>query len=130
MFDMTDLVRGLRERIEELEEEIRQLRADIVPTDDTFAGVLTRQQVALLKSIRNRNVASYQYIDQVLAGQGYSGRGDGEETEQLRSKVSIYNLRQRLKPYGIEIKTWRGVGYYLDDKNKAKLKQLMEKKDD
>lgn len=127
---MTDLVRGLRERIEELEEEIRQLRADIVPTDDTFAGVLTRQQVALLKSIRNRNVASYQYIDQVLAGQGYSGRGDGEETEQLRSKVSIYNLRQRLKPYGIEIKTWRGVGYYLDDKNKAKLKQLMEKKDD
>jgi hypothetical protein len=129
MFDMTDLVRGLRERIEELEEEIRQLRADIAPTDDTFAGILTRQQVALLKSIRNRNVASYQYIDQVLAGQGYSGRGDGEETEKLRSKVSIYNLRKRLRPYGIEIKTWPNIGYYLDDENKAKLKQLMEKKD-
>jgi hypothetical protein len=129
MFDMTDLVRGLRERIEELEEEIRQLRADIAPTYDTFAGILTRQQVALLKSIRNRNFASYPYIDQVLAGQGNFGRGDGEETEKLRSKVSIYNLRQRLKPYGIEIKTWRGLGYYLDDENKAKLKQLMEKKD-
>lgn len=120
----------LLDRIEELEEEIRQLRADIVPTDDTFAGILTRQQVALLKSIRNRNIASYQYIDQVLAGQGNFGRGDGQELEQLRSKVAIYNLRQRLKPHGIEIKTWRGVGYYLDDENKAKLKQLMEKKDD
>jgi hypothetical protein len=124
-----DTIRKLRERIEELEEEIRHFRADIAPTDDTFAGILTRQQVALLKSIRNRNVASYQYIDQVLAGQGYSGRGDGEALEQLRSKVSIYNLRKRLKPYGIEIKTWRGIGYYLDDDNKAKLKQLMEKKD-
>ncbi|CAB4156353.1 hypothetical protein UFOVP1417_34 [uncultured Caudovirales phage] len=118
----------LRDRIEELEEEIRQLRADIAPTEDTFTGVLTRQQVALLKSIRNRKIASYQYIDQVLAGQGNFGRGDGQELEQLRSKVAIYNLRQRLKPYGIEIKTWRGVGYYLDDENKAKLKELMEKK--
>ena len=123
-----DTIRELRERIATLEEEIRQLRADIAPTDDTFAGILTRQQVALLKSIRNRNVASYEYIDQVLAGQGNFGRGDGEETEKLRSKVSIYNLRQRLKPHGIEIKTWRGIGYYLDDENKAKLKQLMEKK--
>lgn len=119
----------LRDRIEELEEEIRQLRADIAPTEDTFTGVLTRQQVALLKSIRNRKIASYQYIDQVLAGQGNFGRGDGQELEQLRSKVAIYNLRQRLKPHGIEIKTWRGIGYYLDDENKAKLKQLMEKKD-
>jgi len=106
-----DTIRELREQVAELKEELRQLRDDIAPTDDTFAGVLTRQQVALLKSIQNRNVASYPYIDQVLAGQGNFGRGDGEETEKLRSKVSIYNLRQRLKPYGIKIKAWRGVGY-------------------
>jgi hypothetical protein len=129
MSNDANTIRELREQVEELKEELRQLRADIAPTDDTFAGVLTRQQVALLMSIQNRKIASYPYIDQVLAGQGNFGRGNGEETEQLRSKVSIYNLRQRLKPYGIEIKTWRGVGYYLDDENKAKLKQLMEKKD-
>jgi hypothetical protein len=125
---MTELQR-LRERVEELEEELRQLRADIAPKDDSFAGILTRQQVALLKSIRNRDFASYEYIDQVLAAQGYSGRGEGEVLEQLRSKVSIYNLRKRLKPYGIKIKTWKNFGYYMDDENKAKLKQLMEKKD-
>ena len=129
MSNDANTIRELREQVAELKEELRQLREDIAPTDDTFAGVLTRQQVALLMSIQNRKIASYSYIDQVLAGQGNFGRGNGEETEQLRSKVSIYNLRQRLKPHGIEIKTWRGVGYYLDDENKAKLKQLMEKKD-
>jgi hypothetical protein len=119
-------VQRLRERVEELEEELRQLRKDIAPTDDSFAGILTRQQVALLNSIRNRKVASYEYIDQVLAGQGYSVRSDGQELEQLRSKVSIYNLRKRLKPYGIKIKTWIRVGYYMEDEDKAKLKMLME----
>lgn len=121
-------VQILRDRIAELEEELRQLRADIAPTEDAFAGVLSRQQLALLKSIRNRKVASYQYIDQVLAGQGYSGRGSGEELEKLRSKVSIHKLRKKLKPYGIKIKTWTSIGYYLDDENKAKLQMMMEGK--
>lgn len=127
---MADLVRELRERIEELEEEIRQLRADMVQTDDTFAGILTRQQIALLNGIYNRKVADYPYIDQVMAGDGNFNRGDGQDLEKLRSKVAIYNLRKRLAPYGVHISTWRGIGYYLDDENKTKLKQLMEKKDD
>jgi hypothetical protein len=130
MSDMADLVRELRERIEELEEEIRQLRADMVQTDDTFAGILTRQQIALLNGIYNRKVADYPYIDQVMAGDGNFNRGDGQDLEKLRSKVAIYNLRKRLAPYGVHISTWRGIGYYLDDENKTKLKQLMEKKDD
>lgn len=129
-YDDAQTIQQLRERVEELEEEVRQLRADIAPTDGTFAQILTRQQTALLKSILSRKVASYQYIDQVLAGHGYSGRRDGEELEQLRSKVSIHKLRKRLKPYGIKIKTWTRVGYYMDDENKAKLKALMEKTDD
>ena len=127
---MADLVRELRERIEELEEEIRQLRADMVQTDDTFAGILTRQQIALLNGIYNRKVADYPYIDQVMAGDGNFNRGDGQDLEKLRSKVAIYNLRKRLVPYGVHISTWRGIGYYLDDDNKAKLKQMMEKKDE
>ena len=125
---MSDLVQQLRDRIATLEEEVRQLRADMLPTDDTFAGILTRQQVALLMGIISRKVASYEYIEQVLAQKGYSSRGDTGELQQLRSKVSIYKLRKRLKPYGIEIKTWPNIGYYLDDENKAKLKQLMEKR--
>ena len=60
---------------------------------------------------------------------GKYNRYEGEMHQTLRTKVAVWKLRQRLKPYGIEIKTWRGIGYYLDDENKAKLKQLMEKKD-
>ena len=125
---MSEIIQQLRERVEELEEEIRQLRADMVQTDATFMGVLTRQQIALLNGIYNRKVADYPYIDQVMAGDGNFNRGDGQDLEKLRSKVAIYNLRKRLAPYGIEISTWRGIGYYLDDENKTKLKQLMETK--
>ena len=123
---MTEVQR-LRDRVAELEEELRQLRADIAPMDDTFAGILSRQQAALLKSIQNRKFASYKYIDQVLANYGNSCRGNGENLEQLRSKVSIHKLRRKLAPYGIKIKTWKTFGYYLDDENRAKLQKMMEK---
>ena len=38
--------------------------------------------------------------------------------------------RAKLKPHGVEIATWRGIGYYMSDENKEKLLKLMEKKDD
>jgi hypothetical protein len=33
-----------------------------------------------------------------------------------------------MREHGIEIKTWRGIGYYLDDENRAKLEKLMGEK--
>jgi len=127
---MTDAetIRGLRERIEELEEEIRQLRADMVQTDPFLMGILTRQESIVMRGILSRKVASYVYLDQLTMESCRLGRYDTSIHAQLRCKVAIYKIRNKLKPYGIEIKTWRGIGYYLDDENKAKLKQLMEKK--
>ena len=124
---MSDLVRQLRERVEELEEEIRQLRADMVQTDPFFMGILTRQESIVMRGILSRKVASYVYLDQLTVDLCKFGRYDTSIHAQLRCKVAIYKIRNKLKPYGIEIKTWIGVGYYLDDENKAKLKQLMEK---
>ena len=43
-----DTIRDLRERIVELEEEVRQLRADMVPTDATFLGFLSKNETTLL----------------------------------------------------------------------------------
>ena len=126
---MNDLVRDLRDRIAELEEEVRQLREDTVHVDGTLAAILSRQQLALLLAINKRPMATYSYLDHVSEDHGKYNRYEGEMHQTLRTKVAVWNLRQRLKPYGIEIKTWRGVGYYLDDENKAKLKALMEKKD-
>jgi len=127
---MTDLVQQLRDRIAELEEEVRQLRADMVPTDATFRGVLSKQEVKLLMGIYSRPIADYAYLDRITEqGDKYSRYTDINH-EALRNRVSVWKLRKKMREYGIEIKTWRGIGYYLDEADKAKLKQLMEKKDD
>ena len=127
---MSELVQQLRNRIAELEEEVRQLREETAHVDSTFAAILSKQHAALLMGIYKRHVAPFAYLDNITEDHGKYNRYEGEMHQTLRTKVAVWKLRQRLKPYGIEIKTWRGVGYYLDDENKAKLRQLMEKKDD
>ena len=122
-------IRDLRDRIATLEEEILQYRQDLAHVNSALAGVLTRQQVALLLAINKRAVTTYAYLDNVTEDYGKYNRYSSERHQTLRTKVAVSKLRQKLKEYGIEIKTWRGIGYYLDYENKAKLKQLMEKKD-
>jgi len=124
-----DLVQQLRDRIAELEEEVRQLRADMIPTDATFLDFLSKNQMKLLMGIYSRPVADYAYLDRITEHGDRYNRYSDINHEALRNRVSIWKLRQKMREYGIEIKTWRGIGYYLDDENKAKLKQLMEKKD-
>ena len=118
-------IQKLRERIETLEEEIRQFHEDSADIDSIFTGVLSRQQLALLMAINKRPLAPYSFLDHVTEDHGKYNRYEGAMHQTLRTKVAVWKLRKKLKLYGIEIKTWRGVGYYLDDDNKAKLKQLM-----
>jgi hypothetical protein len=125
-----DTIRELRDRIAELEEEIRQLRTDMIPTDATFLGVLSKQELTILMGIYSRPIADYAYLDRITEQGDRYNRYTDINHEALRNRVSIWKLRQKMREYGIEIKTWRGIGYYLDDENKAKLRQLMEKKDD
>ena len=124
-----DTIRELRDRIATLEEEILQYREDMEQVDGVLFNILSRQQLALLLAINKRPLVTYAYLDHVSEDHGKYNRYEGEMHQTLRTKVAVWKLRQRLKPYGIEIKVWRGVGYYLDDENKAKLKALMEKKD-
>lgn len=124
-----DTIRELRERIVELEEEVRQLRADMVPTDATFLGFLSKNETTLLMGIYSRPVADYAYLDRITEQGDRYNRYTDITHESLRARVSVWKLRKKMRMLGIEIKTWRGIGYYLDDENKSKLKQLMEKKD-
>jgi hypothetical protein len=123
-----DTIRELRERIAELEEEVRQLREDTAQTNAVFLNVLSKHQMKLLLGIYNRPVADYAYLDRITEQGDRYNRYTDINHEALRNRVSIWKLRQKMREYGIEIKTWRGIGYYLDDENKAKLKQLMEEK--
>jgi hypothetical protein len=119
----------LRERIEELEEEVRQLRKDMVQTSAVFLHFLSKNQMKLLMGIYSRKVADYAYLDRITEESDKYSRYTDVNHEALRNRVSVWKLRQKMREYGIEIKTWRGIGYYLDDEGKAKLKELMEKKD-
>ena len=123
-------IEALRNRVAELEEEVRQLRDDMVQTDYVFFDFLSKNQVKLLMGIYSRPVADYAYLDRITEQGDRYNRYTDINHEALRNRVSIWKLRQKMREYGIEIKTWRGIGYYLDDENKAKLKQLMEKKDE
>ena len=122
---MNDLIRELRERIAELEEEVRQLRQDMVQTNAVFLDVLTKNQMKLLMGIYSRPIADYAYLDRITEQSDRYNRYTDVNHEDLRVRVSIWKLRQKMRGYGIEIKTWRGIGYYLDEENKAKLKTLM-----
>jgi hypothetical protein len=124
-----DTIRELRERIATLEEEILQYREDMAHVNGVLAGALSRQQLALLLAINKRPMVTYSYLDYVTEDHGKYNRYEGAMHQTLRTKVAVWKLRKKLKRYDIEIKAWRGIGYYLDDENKAKLKQLMEKKD-
>jgi DNA-binding response OmpR family regulator len=43
-------------------------------------------------------------------------------------KVAMHKLRKKLREHGIELSVIRGVGYYLDDENKAKVEMLVGEK--
>ena len=125
---MAETIQQLRDRIAELEEEVRQLRADMVPIDATFLDFLSKHQMKLLLGIYSRPIADYSYLDRITEQGDRYNRYTDVNHEDLRVRVSIWKLRQKMREYGIEIKTWRGIGYYLDETDKAKLKALMEKK--
>jgi len=123
-----DEINALRNRVAELEEEIRQLRADMVATNATFLGFLSKNEMKILLGIYSRQVADYAYLDRITEQGDKYNRYTDVNHEDLRVRVSVWKLRKKMREYGIEVKTWRGIGYYLDGDNKAKLKALMGKK--
>ena len=124
------LIRQLRDRIDELEEEIHQLHEDLVPPDNPFLHMLSHQHAALLLGLYRRKIATYTYLDAINIRSGRVGRGEDGYYPRHRVKVAIYKLKKKLRPYGVEVSTRHGLGYYLDDENRTKVETLMEKKND
>ena len=125
LIQQNDEINALRNRVAELEEENRQLRKEMIGTDYVFFDFLSNHQTKLLMGIYNRPVADYAYLDRITEQGDRYNRYTDINHEALRNRVSIWKLRQKMREHGIEIKTWRGVGYYLDDENKAKLRDLL-----
>jgi len=123
-------VASLKRYIGKLEEELRQLREDLVPVNNPFLHLFSYQHSALLLGIYSKRLATYAFLDAICSRSGQISRGEGEDYARRRVKVAIFKLKKKLREHGIEVCTRRGLGYYLDDENRAKLEKLMEGKDD
>ena len=119
------LMRQLRKRIDVLEEELRQLREDLVPANNPFLHLFSYQHSALLLGIYSKRLATYAFLDAICSRSGHISRNDGEDYARHRVKVALHKLKKKLREHGIEVCTRRGLGYYLDDENRTKLEKLM-----
>jgi hypothetical protein len=125
----TDIhIASLTKYIGKLEEELRQLREDLVPVNNPFLHLFSYQHSALLLGIYSKRLATYAYLDAICSRSGHISRGEGEDYARHRVKVALHKLKKKLREHGIEVCTRRGLGYYLDDENRAKLENLMGEK--
>jgi biotin operon repressor len=129
---MTDIamhdVQSLLNRIGYLEEENRQLKEAIMPSDNPFYGCfgLSPQGSVVLNAIyKNDGELSAERLDQLMVVYAKENRGEDIYLSYERGRVAIFKLRKALKPYGIEIQNIPHVGYRMDKKSKAKLAKLM-----
>ena len=129
MTTSTDIhIASLTKYIGKLEEELRQLREDLVPVNNPFLHLFSYQHSALLLGIYSKRLATYAYLDAICSRSGHISRGEGEDYARHRVKVALHKLKKKLREHGIEVCTRRGLGYYLDDENRAKLENLMGEK--
>lgn len=129
MTTSTDIhIASLTKYIGKLEEELRQLREDLVPVNNPFLHLFSYQHSALLLGIYSKRLATYAYLDAICSRSGHISRGEGEDYARHRVKVALHKLKKKLREHGIEVCTRRGLGYYLDDENRTKLEKLMGEK--
>lgn len=116
-------LRRAQDRIEELEEEVRQLRDLLAPSLGFPRDFrLTPIEEKILSAIYARApaVVAHERIRAAV----YPDPDTAPETNVIDVRVS--SIRRKLKPYGIEIKNRWGEGLYLDRASAAIIAGLLE----
>ena len=107
-----------RDTILELEEQVRQLKKLLVPPFVMPAEWhLTRKQKALFCMLLNRDLVTRDMLD--------AADITGASITPNHGNVILYQLRKKLKKYGIQVKSEWGVGWRLVDR-KSWQKRLAE----
>ena len=105
------------EKIEELEEQVRQLKKLLVPVFITpIEWGLNRQEQALFRMLLKREIVTRAMFDAAIATTSNTPR---------YCDVILHNLRKKLKKFGFEIKNQAGIGWRLVDR-KTWQKRLAE----
>lgn len=114
------IVAQQRDRIEYLEEELRQLRESLAPlTLFPTEWRLTATQQRMLS-------AFYKAADGFLSHeQVFVAAGSHAEESDNLVKVQIGLLRKKIKPLGLEIKSRWALGYELTAESKVVMKALL-----
>ncbi len=104
---------ALLERIAAQEERIRQLEEILAPSSVSIPleWRLTSAEATVFACLAARDVASKDMIYDAL----YSMRLEDVEPKVI--DVFICKLRQKVKPFGVQIETVRGSGYFLRDRD-------------
>lgn len=123
-------LRLLRERIERLEEENRQLREMMLPPDNPFYGrlQLSPQMADLVCAFWKHGKMSFEMADTVLSLHKWETRGEDDAACHNRMSVVLCRVRQRLGAHGIKIGNLRGWGFEMSDADREKLISLVTKK--
>lgn len=111
----------LRARIADLEQTIAYYETPSLHTVESYIlqGFSLFQSKILDLLARKGRVAHRTFIKALYENDPDGGPLDPRNT----LKVTIYNLRKKLKPIGIEIQSSEGV-YYVDDKSRDRLRAL------
>lgn len=107
-------------RCEELEERVRQLEADLYNHDweSPVEIKLTRLEASIVATmVRSGRPCSESFLVQATRGRG-SWASD-PQSNLIASKIS--HIRDKFKPFGLEIETVWGVGYRLSPTSRARL---------
>ena len=101
-----------REKIEELEEQVRQLKKLLVPIFVTpVEWCLTAQQQTLFCMLLTRDLVTRDMFNAVAIT-----RPSTKNASNQCSDMAVYHLRKKLKKYGIQVKSEWGVGWRLVDR--------------
>ena len=118
-----DAMIAQRERIEELEEEVRQLRELLAPTVALPASLgLSQSARKVLGALLARSPRTVK--KDALMHALYFNIDDAPEQKII--DVFIHKIRKALRPLGVEIGTDWGIGYFIDAKSAAALHGLIE----
>lgn len=100
------------EKIEELEEQVRQLKKLLVPIFVTpVEWCLTAQQQTLFCMLLTRDLVTRDMFNAVAIT-----RPSTKNASNQCSDMAVYHLRKKLKKYGIHIKNEWGLGWRLVDR--------------
>lgn len=111
-------INDLRARVETVEELGRQLQLALSPVQVWPAWVprLTRREEAVLSLLVTRALMTEAAFEAFLA--------PASDNPHQLLQAYVLKLRAKLQPFGIQIHNRHGVGFYLDEEARERLREV------